>query len=134
MATTKYHSTNRDIILSLVKSYEEPFTVKDLENKLLEQNKHLGISTIYRILDEYESAGFLKKSLGENNTANYRYIEPCNAKNHCYLECISCHKIHHLDCKQINSLSRHLNKKHDFELITSSLVIKGLCPNCRRSA
>ncbi len=132
MATIKYHSANRDTILSLAKSYDTPFTVKDLEEKLDAQNKHLGVSTIYRILDEYESIGLVKKSLGENNTANYRYIEPCEADNHCYLECISCHKIHHLDCKQINSLSKHLNKEHDFKLITSNLTIKGLCSNCKR--
>lgn len=131
MATSnKYHSENRDLIFNLSKGFDTPFTAKDIQDSLSKNNKHISTSTIYRILDEFVGDNILTISMGDNNTATYRYLEPCKNTNHCNLECIVCHKTFHVDCSKIKTLSKHLSKEHNFTVVNSNLIISGICSEC----
>ena len=127
---SKYHSTNRDYLLQIVQRRNKPFTAKEIANDISEQSP-LSTSTIYRLLDEFTDDGTLRKKLGENPTAKYYYLAPCENKNHFYLECTNCHQIFHLDCRHIRNFAKHISKKHGFLISNYQLIISGLCANCQ---
>ncbi|MBR0134426.1 transcriptional repressor [Candidatus Saccharibacteria bacterium] len=122
----KYHTNNRDKFDEIIKSFNRPFTAKDIP--------HLSTTTTYRLLDEYEKAGILKKVLGPDGSASYYYIEPCDDKNHLLLECTKCHTIYHIDCAHLHSFTKHISKKHGFEISNYQLVIQGVCEFCKEYA
>ncbi len=131
---TKYHSTNRDFLLELIQHFPTTFTIKDIEDSLEQHNINISTSTIYRIFDNFVADGIVAKNLGENSTATYRYLEPCDKHSHCYLECTKCHRVFHTDCSHIDKLSKHLSKEHDFKMTNSNLTISGICAECQEKA
>ena len=127
----KYHSANRDYLLKVIATYHKPFTAKEISDNLAEQKAPLSTSTIYRLLDEFVDDGILHKNLGDNNTAKYYYLAPCENENHFYLECTKCHQIFHLDCRHLRSFTKHISKKHGFQISNYQLIISGLCASCQ---
>jgi len=127
MRNVKYHSTNRDRFATIIQHFGKPFTAKDIS----EADANLSTTTIYRLLEEFEADGLLRKELGADGYAIYYYLEPCENKNHFLLECEKCHKISHVDCRRLQGFAKHISKKHNFEISHYQLVIKGLCADCR---
>ena len=129
---TKYNTLNRNYFLQTVQTFRQSFTAKDVADKLKDNENPMGTSTIYRFLDEFTSDGTLRKALGEDNTARYFYFKPCENENHFYLECEKCHSLIHLDCKHLRGFSKHLTKKHSFQISNCSLIIAGICADCAK--
>lgn len=128
---TKYHSVNRDFLMQVIQRFKKPFTAKDIADALADNESALSVSTIYRLLDEFTENGALRKVLGDNNTAKYYYLAPCENENHFYLECSKCHTIYHLDCRHLRSFTKHISKKHHFDVSNYQLIISGLCVDCQ---
>ena len=129
---TKYNTLNRNYFLQTVQTFRQSFTAKDVADKLKDNENPMGTSTIYRFLDEFTSDGTLRKALGEDNTARYFYFKPCENENHFYLECEKCHSLIHLDCKHLRGFSKHLAKKHSFQISNCSLIIAGIRADCAK--
>lgn len=127
----RYHSLNRDYFIQTAQSFREPFTAKEIFNRLRENENPMGTSTIYRLLDEFSSDGTLRKTLGPDNTAKYFYIKPCQNENHFYLECEKCHHMYHIDCHHLRNFAKHLAKKHLFTVTNANLTITGICEQCQ---
>lgn len=125
---------NRDFLLELIQHFPTAFTIKDVEESLQQHNISISTSTIYRIFDDFIADGIVAKSLGDDNSANFRYLEPCNKDSHCYLECAKCHKVFHIDCNHIDRLSKHLSREHNFKILNSNLTISGICATCQEQA
>ena len=127
----KHHSINRDYLIQTINGYSTSFSAKDIQATLSHDGKHISLSTLYRLLDEFTANGLIAKDISNNGTANYRRVETCETDEHCYLQCTKCHKTTHIDCVKIAKLSKHLSKKHNFSVNNSSLVIYGTCEECR---
>ena len=131
---TKYHTINRDYFLQTAQSFHKPFTAKEIAARLVENENPMGISTIYRLLDDFSAKGVLHKSLASDNTACYFYMKPCKNENHFYLECSKCHYMYHLDCRHLRGFSKHIAKKHLFKITNYNLIINGICEKCQEEA
>ena len=131
---TKYHTINRSYFLQTAQSFRRPFTAKDIAEKLEKNENPLGTSTIYRLLDEFSSDGTLRKGLAADNSTSYFYMKPCKNENHFYLECNRCKRMFHVDCRHLRSFSKHIAKKHFFQVSGFELVINGVCANCQKDA
>jgi Fe2+ or Zn2+ uptake regulation protein len=127
---TKYHSINRDLFESIIKSYPRPFTAKNIIDASYDESP-LSTTTVYRLLDEYEKNGLLRKELGEDGSAIYYYLEPCPSQNHLLLECSVCHNIFHIDCNHLKTFAKHISKKHNFQISNYQLIIQGVCDDCK---
>ena len=123
-----YNTKQKELILNILKSQDKDFTIKDIYNEL---GGKIGLTTIYRFINKLVISGKIKKSINNDNTSYYRYLDECNNKNHFYLKCDKCNKLIHIDCNCINELSNHINKIHNFELNNKNIIINGLCKNCR---
>lgn len=129
MERKKYQTKQKDKILKIIKRTKKKFTVKDIHNKL---NDEVGLTTVYRLIEQLVADGYLNKTIGINNEAFYEYLEKCDNKNHFYLKCEKCGKLLHVDCKCIGNLSKHVLKEHNFKTTTSTIIINGLCEKCSK--
>ena len=55
---------NRNYVMQIAQSFSTPFTAKDVVTKIDEEGNHLGVTTVYRILNEFVNDGLLRKNLG----------------------------------------------------------------------
>jgi Fur family ferric uptake transcriptional regulator len=122
-----YNTKQKDLILDCIKNHNE-FTVNDIYEEL---NKEVGLTTIYRKVDELVNENKIKKYIGKDNVTYYQYLCDCDKDNHFYLKCEKCGTLEHVDCDCINELSEHINKNHEFEINKQNIVINGVCKNCK---
>jgi len=123
---------NRNYIMRIAQEFSTPFTAKDIANKIEQDGNHLGVTTIYRTLNEFVDSGLLRKSLGENNTATFIHLKECPNDDHVYLECLGCHKIFHIDCHHFSGLRRHISRQHHFDITNFQATIPGYCTECEK--
>lgn len=128
---TKYKTNNKENILKYIKSLNKSFCVKDLYELMINNNENIGLTTIYRYLDELCKKELLKKNVNDDNIVMYQYLEECNHDNHFNLQCRVCGKLYHVDCDCIKDICAHLNKKHNFIIDTKNILIPGVCDNCK---
>ena len=126
---SKYNTKQKDKLISYIKSKNEEFTIKEIYEDL---NKKIGLTTIYRLVNNLLEKDKLKKYVDKDNKTHYQYLEECNKNNHFYLKCSKCKKMIHIDCKCIKNLSNHILKEHDFKLNKSEIVIDGICLDCTK--
>jgi len=124
---SNYNTGQRELLLNTISHENGEFTVKDISNKT-----DVGLTTIYRFIDKLVKEGKLKKEIGNDNTTYYQYLEECDCDDHFYLKCTSCGELTHVDCECIDSLSKHIKKKHNFKLNRENIIIEGLCSKCNR--
>ncbi len=131
MARDVYNTKSKEIINEAIKNYPNGFTIKDLKEDLEKKELNIGLTTIYRALDRLTLDGVVTKFYDENNVTHYKYVNDCLSETHFYLKCQKCEKIYHVDCSCIDDLSIHILRQHKFKIDTKSIILEGLCENCR---
>ena len=125
----KYKTKQKDEILNVISNKNKEFSISDIYNAL---DKRVGLTTIYRCVDELISCGKVTKTVNKNNRAYYQYLVNCNKHNHFYLKCENCGDIVHIDCDCISDLSNHIYKTHSFVLNSKKTFLTGTCSKCRK--
>lgn len=128
MKRSKYNTESKKIVLEKIKVINCDFTAKILK---VELGDSVGLTTIYRILNDLAENGILKKYYNKKNTAHFQYLNKCDKKNHFYLKCIKCGRVQHVDCDCIKEINDHIFKEHSFDISADSIFIKGICKKCK---
>ncbi len=131
MERYKYNTNNKNCILNYIKEYKGSFTTKELYDKLKNNNEHIGLTTIYRFIDELVEKNLLKKYFNDKNISYYQYVKPCESSNHFYLKCNNCGNLIHVDCDCIVDIQKHIKKDHKFIIDNKNIIITGLCDKCK---
>lgn len=125
-----YKTKTKELVLNEVKKLNS-FTVNDIYKSLDSNNTHVGLTTIYRALDDLESKGIITKYFDDAKKAYYKLIENCQSVVHFYLKCSKCDRIEHVDCECIRDFKKHIELKHKFSINIENIVIAGLCSKCK---
>ena len=131
MARDKYNTKTKCIIKEEIINYPNGTTIKKLKEDLDKKNLNVGLTTIYRSLEDLCDLGIVKKYYNEKNIDLYKYVNDCISDNHFYLKCEKCGKITHVDCSCIEDLYLHILKQHHFSIDTKSVILNGLCNDCK---
>lgn len=122
-----YNTKQKDLIIDIIKKKTHEFTIKDIYDDL---NTKVGLTTIYRLVDNLIKDNLISKSIGKDNITYYQYLEKCDEDNHFYLKCDKCGNMIHVDCDCIDDLYNHIIKKHKFKLSKENIIIDGICEKC----
>ncbi len=125
MDRCNYQTKQKKILLDLIQKKEKEFCIKELHQEV----ENVGLTTIYRFIEQLENEGLLKRMM-KNGDTYYQYLEKCSSNNHFYLKCNSCHKMIHVDCSCIDKISNHILEEHGFHMDRNQLIISGICNNC----
>lgn len=127
---TKYSTKSKKAIMKYIKNKNGSFSSQELYNLMINHNEKIGLTTIYRFLNELEKNNELKKFFDDKKVAIYQYLEKCNHVNHFYLTCNKCGTLIHIDCDCIVELQNHILVNHQFRTDNKNIIISGLCENC----
>lgn len=125
---TKYKTKQKEKILDVIKAQNGEFSIDEIYHIL---DRKVGLTTIYRSINELIVSGKLTKIIKEHNCAYYQYLVSCDKDNHFYLKCNICGKIQHVDCDCIRELSEHIQRHHSFEIDNNKTILNGICNECK---
>ena len=100
--------------------------IDDLSKKLLSKFPSVSLATIYKNINAMVEKVFLSEVKIPNSKSVYELIKT----EHAHLVCSSCGHIEDI-MLDATSVLEEASKLSSFKIDTTSIVLSGLCPNCK---
>jgi Fur family ferric uptake transcriptional regulator len=116
-------------ILDLLRDHAESgdehhLSAEDVYRALLDAGEEIGLATVYRVLNQFESAGLVNKLHFEGGQAVY---EISRDEHHDHIVCLDCGRIEEFVDETIERRQEEIANDHGFDLGEHSLVLYGRC-------
>ena len=95
-------------------------TADDIYRALVEASEDIGLATVYRVLNQFETAGLVTKHNFEGGQA---YYELDSGKHHDHMVCVETGKVIEFVSEEIEALQMKIAAQHGYEIEDHSLVI-----------
>lgn len=95
-------------------------TADDIYRHLLNAGEEIGLATVYRVLNQFESVGLVEKHNFESGQA---YYEIDSGEHHDHMVCIESGKVIEFISEEIEAAQRKIAAAHGYEIEDHSLVI-----------
>ena len=126
----KFTKQRQILFNAFKKSNSKHLTPEELFSIVHQENKQVGIATVYRTLNIFEDLGIVNKQEFTDSVNTYELISQDNA-HHDHLICTNCGKIVEEKILENEELAKNLKDKYNFELDYYSLRIYGICSDCQ---
>ncbi len=129
-----YRTRQKDAVLRCLRLLEgRHATAAEVAAALAETGQPVGLSTVYRRLEQLVNEGCVKKFLTGDGSACFQYVGEGGCGSHFHLKCERCGKLIHLQCRTMDRLSEHILAEHGFLSDPGRTVLYGICAECRAS-
>ena len=95
-------------------------TADDIYRVLMKAGEDVGLATVYRVLNQFESAGLVVKHNFEGGQA---YYELDSGDHHDHMVCVETGKVIEFSNSDIERLQAEIAAKHGYDIEDHSLVI-----------
>lgn len=95
-------------------------TADDIYRCLVEAKEDIGLATVYRVLNQFESAGLVEKHNFENGQATY---ELDSGEHHDHMVCVETGKVVEFISEEIEAAQKKIAEEHGYDIEDHSLVI-----------
>lgn len=116
------------ILTALETSNKRHLSAEDVYKTFLQRGEEISLATIYRVLTQFEGAGLVCRRHFEGGQSVF---ELNRGGHHDHLVCVKCGKVVEFVEETIEERQRTIARKHGFTLEDHSLVIYGMCADCR---
>lgn len=109
-------------------STKTPYSVhKELKKKL----PHIGLPTVYRVLEELKEIGIMVQIPSEDRQLYYGLCHLPGEKHHHHFVCRKCKKIQEVPHCNLKTVSTFVQKRLGAVVESHSMQIEGLCAGCK---
>ncbi|MDT8450746.1 MAG: ferric iron uptake transcriptional regulator [Wenzhouxiangellaceae bacterium] len=113
-------------ILQLLEGAERKHvTADDVHRMLIEQGDDIGLATVYRVLNQFEAAGLLRKHMFDDGSgrAPQACYELDEGEHHDHMVDLETGEVVEFFDEQIEKLQEEIAARHGFEIIDHSMVL-----------
>ena len=119
-AGLKITHPRKRILEILENERERHFTADDIYRRLVEAREEIGLATVYRVLNQFESAGLVEKHNFESGQA---YYELDSGEHHDHMVCVETGKVIEFISAEIEAAQKKIAESHGYDIEDHSLVI-----------
>lgn len=117
-------------LLGVLKNSEQPLTLDEINQELIKQEVVVNLSTIYRILEQFENSRILLKSTPMKPFQPlYEYRDGVHSH---HLICERCGSIQLIENCPLETYEEKIAKKYNYEILSHRFELYGLCSNCQK--
>ena len=118
-------TTPRLKILDLFqKADNRHLTAEDVYRLLIAEDMDIGLTTVYRVLTQFEQAGLLERHYFESGKAVFELNE---GQHHDHLVCLTCGRVEEFYDAEIELRQRSIAEARGFDLQEHSLALYARC-------
>lgn len=118
------------IIEILEQSRQRHVSAEDVYRSLLDAGEDIGLATVYRVLTQFENVGIVVR---HNFQGNHSVFELNDINHHDHIVCTNCGRVEEFVDETIEKRQRDTATGCDFRMTGHSLILYGLCAECRES-
>jgi len=117
----------RLLIYQELSSSKIPLTPRELYEILRRKKRRVGLTSIYRSLDLFESLGMAFK-ISKGSTVKYKF---CELKNHHHhIVCQSCGKVVEFECSDLTEWVKWVMESTGYKVTDHQINFLGFCKKC----
>ena len=121
----------RCAILEVMAAESTFLSPEELQRKVSERGRNVGLPTVYRILDELAGGGVVTRVLHDNRQLYYYFC--ANKGHHHHFVCLSCRRVEEIDLCLGEALEQEVAQRIKGALFSHILQLQGLCRACREA-
>lgn len=122
------YSKQREIILDTLSKNAIHPTAEALLEFLKRDDSNVGMTTLYRNLNQLADAGLIKKIDGLEPSAHFDH----NTFEHYHFICEKCKKVYDIPSSVAPNLVKNTIKETGFDITSHDIVFHGICNECKR--
>ncbi len=119
----------RKAVVGLLGTQDCALTAHEIDEKLRRGKAAVGRASVYRVLEQLEELGLVRKLDVAQGTASYERVEPSGVHHH-HVVCRRCGRIEPFTDEGLESSISHVSGKVEFDVDEHDVVLRGLCPRC----
>ena len=116
------------ILHALKTAKSRHLSAEDIYQYLRDTGVETSLATIYRVLTQFEAAGFVIRHYFEGE---HSVFELDDKAHHDHLVCITCSTVIEFVDEFIEKKQMEIAKQHKFRMTDHALSIFGVCPKCQ---
>jgi len=120
----------RLLIYQELSGAKTPLSPQELYQCLLKKEKRVGLTSIYRSLDLFESLGMVFK-IRNGSSVKYKLCEL--EDHHHHIVCKACGNVVELNFCDISGWSKKVSESTGYQVIDHQLNFYGFCKSCKPS-
>jgi len=121
----------RLLIYQELSDAKTPLSPQELYQTLLKKQKRIGLTSIYRSLDLFESMGMVFKIIN-GSSVKYKLCEI--EDHHHHIICKACGNVVELNFCDISGWSKKVTESTGYQVIDHQLNFYGFCKACKKEA
>ena len=118
----------RFLIYQELSNTNVPLSPQELYQSLLKKQKKIGLTSIYRSLDLFESLGMVFKIIN-GSSVKYKLCE--SEDHHHHIVCKACGDVVELNFCDISNWSKKVTESTGYQVTDHQLNFYGLCKACK---
>lgn len=122
------YSKQREIILDTLSKNAIHPTAEALLEFLKRDDSNVGMTTLYRNLNQLADAGLIKKIDGLEPSAHFDH----NTFEHYHFICEKCKKVYDIPSSVAPNLVKNTIEETGFDITSHDIVFHGICSECKR--
>lgn len=119
-AGLKVTQPRKRILELLEENPSKHLTADDIYREFMRSGEDIGLATVYRVLNQFETAGLVVKHNFEGGQA---YYEIDSGEHHDHMVCVESGRVVEFFNQDIEDLQQKIADEHGFEIADHSLVI-----------
>lgn len=130
MANTVQRNTKqREAIATLLQANTAFYSAQDIHEILAKSKVKIGLSTVYRILNNMVTSYEVDVIVLDDGQTLYRR---CSTEHHHHLRCRECGKAVELTLDDVEVFAKKVGKQNGFTAIEHTIEISGVCADCNK--
>ena len=116
----KVTQPRKRILELLEEAGNKHMTADDIYRVLMQAGEDVGLATVYRVLNQFETAGLVVKHNFEGGQA---YYELDSGDHHDHMVCVETGKVTEFSNEEIERLQAEIADAHGYDIVDHSLVL-----------
>ena len=121
----------RAAIAALLENLDDFRSAQELHDELRKQGDGIGLTTVYRTLQQMAATGAVDTLRTDTGESVYRR---CSEHHHHHLVCRACGSTIEIQGGQVETWAAEIAREHGFSDVSHTIEIFGLCSKCAAAA
>ncbi|MGB3353357.1 MAG: Fur family transcriptional regulator [Mycobacterium sp.] len=121
----------RAALAALLENLDDFRSAQELHDELRKQGDGIGLTTVYRTLQQMAATGAVDTLRTDTGESVYRR---CSEHHHHHLVCRACGSTIEIQGGQVETWAAEIAREHGFSDVSHTIEIFGLCSKCAEAA
>ena len=126
LKVTEARITVLDFFMQHARSH---LTAEQLHSTLKNSGSSIGVATVYRVVNQFEAKGLLKRHRFQSEHFVYELNNP---EHHDHLVCVKCGEVKEFCDEKIETQQKNIAQTMGYQLIDHELNLYGVCNKCAK--